>query len=160
MDTQASEKYLLFNTGGRSYAVRLKYVKEILRMVTLQQVSELPSFVTGVVNLRGIIIPVIDFKLRAGLDKTDISVQTRIMIIKLEKILIGVLVDKVQEVIDVLDNDISKHVQPDTVLDSKYIDGMTVYQNQWITLININDILTDKEWTLLDNKVNEQPVIK
>lgn len=156
MENPMTEKYLLFSAGERYYAVPLKFTREILRMVTFHPVSELPPFVLGVINLRGYMLPVIDFQQRAGLGKTAITVRTRIIVLRLESILTGLAVDQVHEVIDIRNDQISEHIQPDVVLSRKYIAGMAVYRERWITLVDMNCLMTDKESQWLTEHTNEQ----
>ncbi len=160
MENLLTEKYLFFITGERSYAIHLKHIKEILRMVSMHSVSELPPFVTGVINLRGTMLPVVDFQVRAGLGKTMITAKTRIIVVKMENLLVGLLVDHVSEVIDVHPDMISRNIQPDVVLNSKYISGMVVLREQWITLIDIKSILTDQEQSWFKEQVNEQSAVE
>ncbi len=152
------EKYLLFSASGRRYAVPLKYTREILRMVTFHAVSELPSFVMGVINLRGYMLPVVDFQQRAGLGKTAVSIKTRIIVIRLGSLMVGLAVDQVHEVIDIHNDQISEHIHSDVVLNRKYIAGTAVYQDLWVTLVDMKSVLTDQESHWITEHANEQPL--
>lgn len=156
MENTIMEKYLLFSTAGRHYALPLKYTREILRMVTFHPVSELPPFVMGVINLRGYMLPVIDFQQRAGLGKTAISIKTRIIVLRLESLMVGIVVDQVHEVIDIQSNQISDLIKPEVVLNRKYIAGMAVYQDRWVTIVDMKSVLTDNESQWIAEHANEQ----
>ena len=110
----------------------------------------------GVINLRGSMLPVIDFQQRAGLGNTVVSMKTRIIVLRLESLMVGIAVDQVHEVIDIPNDRISEHIQPDVVLNRKYIAGMAVYKDRWITLVDIKCVLTDNECQWIAKHANEQ----
>ncbi len=143
-------KALYFSTGHRDYAIPIPVIKEIIRMVEIAPVSELPAFVRGIINLRGQIVPVVDFLQRAGAGITQANSRSRIIILKIRQMLIGVLVDQVHEVIEVDSAAVSQNIRPEVVLQSRYISGMFVHNNHWITLIDIERLLTDQEIELLE----------
>lgn len=155
MENAASEKYLLFSTDNRLYAIPLRDVKEILRMVRFHPVSELPPFVAGVINLRGYMLPVIDFKQRARLGQTQPSIKTRIIVVRLSDYLLGLMVDRTHEVIEISSAQISGQIQTEVVLDKRYIQGMTTYNKQWVTLVDLHRLLTDQEYQWLSEQTHE-----
>jgi purine-binding chemotaxis protein CheW len=155
MDTDSTDiKVMHFVTGSRNYAIPISFIKEIIRLVEILPVSELPPFVAGVINLRGQMVPVIDFLHRAGAGYTQKTIKTRIIILRIKRMLIGIIVDQVHEVIEVPASAISQNIQTDVVLNTKYIAGMFVHQNQWITLVDIERLLTDQEVRLLESEIH------
>ncbi|HNI12355.1 MAG TPA: chemotaxis protein CheW, partial [bacterium] len=92
-DKQKNLKFLHFRSGNSDYAVELEYVKEIIRSVAVSPMNELPPFAPGVINLRGEIIPIIDFLLRSGAGATTLRLKSRIIITRIHDITAGLLVD-------------------------------------------------------------------
>lgn len=139
-----------FKSGGRDYAIQLSFVKEIIRCVALRRVPELPDFVAGVMNLRGQVIPVIDFQRRAGMGTTDLSLHTRFMILRIKALLIGVIVDEVREVVTVQDKDVSQNIHADVVVDPKYISGSFVLGDRMVIVVNAQKLFTANEFIQMD----------
>jgi len=88
-----------FDIGTEEYAVDILEVQEIIRMVEITPVPKAPYYVEGVINLRGKVIPIIDLRLRFGLSAADRTKETRIVVVDVSRIIIGLVVDSVSEVI-------------------------------------------------------------
>jgi len=147
----ANELQLLhFVSAGRHYAVNLSIVKEVLRMVQMTRVTELPSFVTGMINLRGDTVPVIDFMTRARAGDSTVSLNNRILIMAIKNIVLGLLVDEVREVINVDASSVSKNIQSEIVIDSKYIYGTFLHRSDLLIWVDVEKLLTSGELTELE----------
>lgn len=141
-----------FRSGENDYAISLNFVKEVIRGVAIKKVPELPSFVSGVMNLRGQIVPVVDFMTRAGLGHSEMRLQTRIMILRIKAFLIGVMVDEVREVLLKTEKDISRNLHADVVLDPKYIGGTFVHDGKVILWVNAQKLFTANEFIQMDQR--------
>ncbi len=129
----------------------LGYVKEIIRMCALTRVAELPPFVKGLINLRGETLPVIDFLTRSGAgESTTIRLKTRIVILRIKAVTMGLIVDEVKETCEVEESEISKNIQPDVVVNPKYILGSFLVGEQMVLWIDIEKILTAGEMAALE----------
>jgi len=97
-------QYLTFKLSNEIYALEIAKVREVLDMTTITKVPQTPEFMLGVINLRGGVVPVIDMRLKFGLDKGQKTVNTCIIIMEVtidqETTILGALVDSVQEVLD------------------------------------------------------------
>lgn len=92
------ERYLTFFLGDERYAIAIEHIKEIIAMMKVTYVPKTPPFIRGVINLRGSIIPVVDMRLRFAMEPKEADMNTTIIIIEVEKINIGFIVDCVEEV--------------------------------------------------------------
>lgn len=93
------EKIVTFLLGDREYSVALDVVQEIIPMIEIVPMPELADYVLGVINLRGITVPIIDLKAKMGLEVTEITIYTPIIVCRLEGALIGILADKLLEIL-------------------------------------------------------------
>ncbi len=149
---QQELKLIRFRSGRHQYAVQLSFVKEVLRMVELTSVRELPDFVVGVINLRGNVIPVIDFQMRAGLGRSVTSLKSHIMVMRIKSLLIGVLVDEVKDVLSVMDSALSRNFHPQVVVDPKYLLGSVSHEEQIVLVVNAQKLFTASEFIELDKR--------
>ena len=88
-----------FEIGSEEYAVDILEVQEIIRMVEITPVPNAPHYVEGVINLRGKVIPIVDLRLRFGLPLAERTKETRIVVVDVSRIIIGLIVDSVSEVL-------------------------------------------------------------
>ncbi len=93
-----------FEIGSEEYAVDILEVQEIIRMVEITPVPKAPYYVEGVINLRGKVIPIIDLRLRFGLSATERTKETRIVVVDVSRVILGLVVDSVSEVLRVPSN--------------------------------------------------------
>lgn len=149
-ETNALIRLLHFRSGNKDYAMDLSYVKEIIRMAALNRVSELPEFVKGIINLRGETLPVIDFLTRSGGGETPVHLKTRIVILKIRSVTLGLLVDEVKETFEISGKDISKNIQPDAVIDPKYILGTFLYKDRMTLWVDVQKFFTASEFSQLE----------
>lgn len=92
------ERYLTFFLGDEQYGIAIGQIKEIIAMMKVTHVPKTPEYMRGVINLRGSIIPVVDTRLRFGMEAQEETMHTTIVIVEVEKINIGFIVDRVEEV--------------------------------------------------------------
>lgn len=104
-DTQHG-KYLTFSIGGDVYGIEIRYVMEIIGIQPITAVPKVPEYVKGIINLRGRIIPVIDIRIRFGREPVDYNERTSIIIVEIGEVLLGMIVDRVAEVITISDENI------------------------------------------------------
>ena len=104
-DTQHG-KYLTFALGRESFGLEISYVKEIVKMQPITAMPEVASYVKGIINLRGRIIPVIDMCLKFGMEASAYTDRTCIIVIDIRDISVGLIVDNVAEVLVIDDNEI------------------------------------------------------
>ncbi len=105
-DTQAN-KYLCFRIGKESYGIGIKHLIEIIELQHMSVIPDLPDYVKGVINLRGKMIPIIDLRLRFKLEARGYDDRTCIVITEIDGVLIGFIVDTVEEVIEIPESQVS-----------------------------------------------------
>lgn len=150
MEEQAiTNQYLTFNVDGENYAINVGNIREVLEFQTVTKVPRMPSFMRGIINLRGSVVPVIDLKMKFELGETDKSIDTSVIVTELkigdDEVVIGLLTDAVNEVIDIEDSDIEPTPNIGTSIDSSFIEGMGKKDSKFIIILNINNILTSGE---------------
>lgn len=144
-------KYLTFYLKKEEYGIGILRVKEIIGLMTITAVPRVPVFVKGVINLRGKVIPVIDLRLKFGMDPIDYSERTCIIVVEMEAqagtVQIGVVVDAVSEVLFIRDEEIEDTPAFGAKLDTDYILGMAKTNNGVKILLNIDKVLSSDEIT-------------
>lgn len=150
-------KYLTFTLAKEEYGISILKVKEIIGMMPITPVPQTPDFVKGVINLRGKVIPVIDLRLRFGMDEIDYTERTCIIVAEIEgqagTVQIGIVVDAVSEVLNIKGEDIEDTPTFGTKLNTEYILGMAKIEGGVKILLDINCVLSAQEITQLDNVV-------
>ena len=143
-DTQAN-KYLFFKIGKESYGVGIRYVIEIIELQTISMVPDLPDYVKGVINLRGKVIPIVDLRLRFDMEERAYDNRTCIIITEVDHILVGCLVDTVEEVMEILEKNIEPPPKFKTVSGrDQYISGMGKVGEAIKILIDVEKIVRDE----------------
>ncbi|HEY1171420.1 MAG TPA: chemotaxis protein CheW [Verrucomicrobiae bacterium] len=139
-------KYLTFALGRESYGVAVLKVREIIRVVDITAVPQMPEYVKGVINLRGKIIPVVDLRIKFALAKAETTESTCIVVVQIQgasglKTQIGLIVDAVEEVTNIAASDIEETPDFGTSLDTEYILGMAKLKGGVKTLLDIDKVL-------------------
>lgn len=147
-------KYLTFSLGDEEYGIGILKVKEIIGMMRITPVPQTPRFVKGVINLRGKVIPVIDLRLRFGMNENGYTERTCIVVVEIDstggKLHIGVVVDSVSEVLNIKGADIEDTPSFGTTLNTEYILGMAKTGGGVKILLDINRVLSSEEMGFLD----------
>jgi len=150
-------KYLTFTLGDEEYGIGILKIKEIIGMMPFTSVPQTPNFVKGVINLRGKVIPVIDLRLRFGMESIDYTDRTCIIVVEVEgeagKIMIGIVVDTVSEVLNIKAEDIEETPAFGTKLNTDYIMGMAKIGGGVKILLDIDKVLKSEEIKLLEKSV-------
>ena len=150
-------KYLTFSLADEEYGIGILKVKEIIGMMPITPVPQTPSFVKGVINLRGKVIPVVDLRLKFGMDSMDYTERTCIIVVEIEassgSILMGIVVDSVSEVMQIKSDDIEDTPRFGTKLNTDYILGMAKMEGKVKILLDIDSVLSSHELALMDRAV-------
>ena len=148
-------KFLTFKLNQEEYAIPILKIKEIIGMMPITQVPRLPKFIKGVINLRGKIIPVIDLRLKFGLDERDYDERTSIIVMELDtgngSKTSGMVVDTVQEVIDITAESIEPPPQYGTDLDQAFLTGMGKVNDNVVMLLDADKILSSDEQQIIES---------
>lgn len=154
MNTDIKEiQIACFRLGDDLYAADIMRIREIIRPQKLTSLPKSPSFVEGVLNLRGTVIPVIDLRKRFDFPVADLDKNTRLLIVTVGKQLLGLEVDEVTEVITIHLTDIKPPPQVVKGVSAEYLVGVCLAKESLIMLLNLDKILTDRESTELNTIV-------
>lgn len=138
-------QFVEFKLGQEEYGIDILQVKTIERMMPITRVPKAPRFVEGVINLRGEIVPVIDLRKRFDLPITETTENTRIIIVSVDDITVGMIVDSATEVVQ-LDQDSIEPAPPITSsIDSDYLDGVGKLDDKLLILLNVEKLLKPQE---------------
>ncbi len=147
-------KYLTFKLAEEEYGISILKIKEIIGMMAITTIPQTPEFVKGVINLRGKVIPVVDLRLRFGMDSINYTDRTCIIVVEIEgqsdTVMIGIVVDAVSEVLNIKGEDIEETPAFGTRLDTDYILGMAKMEGGVKILLDIDQVLTGDEVAALD----------
>jgi purine-binding chemotaxis protein CheW len=146
-------KYLTFTLAEEEYGIGILKIKEIIGMLPITSVPQTPDFVKGVINLRGKVIPVMDLRLRFGMMSMDYTERTCIIVVEISgqdgTILVGIVVDAVSEVLNIKGDDIEKTPTFGTKLNTDYILGMAKMEGGVKILLDIDQVLSSDELSML-----------
>ncbi|MGQ0598153.1 chemotaxis protein CheW [Aquabacterium sp.] len=147
-------QYLIFSLGGELFAVGTLRVREIIEYGNLTSVPMMPSFIRGVINLRGAVVPVIDLNARFGRARTEISRRTCIVILEVQSEedthVLGIVVDAVSAVRQIDSANIEPPPSFGTRIRADFIDGMAKVNNSFVILLDLGKVLSVDEISLLN----------
>jgi purine-binding chemotaxis protein CheW len=132
---------VIFKLGREEYGISILQVQEIKRMTDITRVPHTPEYIKGVMNLRGSVLPVIDLKKRLNLPQQECTDDTRIIIVKIEDIAVGMIVDAVSEVMAITQENIES---PEVVVSgvaAEYLSGVGKMENRLLILLNLEAII-------------------
>jgi purine-binding chemotaxis protein CheW len=142
-------QYLTFKLDGEIFALAIGKVREVLDFTSVTRVPQTPSYMRGVINLRGSVVPVMDLRLKFGLARTEKTVNTCIIIAEIElegeTTVLGALADSVQEVLDLEADQIEPPPRIGTKLRTEFIRGMGKYGEEFIIILDIDKVFSANE---------------
>lgn len=140
-----SGRFLTFQVGKETYGIKIRYVIDIVGLQPLTVVPEMPDYMKGIINLRGKIIPIMDVRLRFRMSQNEYDDRTCIIVIDMNGVSIGIVIDSVCEVLTINDEDIMKKPGLITNDGCDYISNIGSVDNKIILLIDCGKLLSDKE---------------
>ncbi len=144
-DTQAG-KYLIFRLNNEDYGVFVGFVTQIIGMQPITQVPDMPPFIKGVINLRGRVIPIVDVRARFGLPEIAYEERTCIIVVTIEDVPVGLVVDAVEGMVNIPDSEIEPPPKTRQEGSSRFLQGLGKANNDSVKiLINVERLLYDEE---------------
>ncbi len=139
-------KVIVFQLQDEEYGVPVDQVRSIEKVLHITRVPRTESFVKGVINLRGVVTPIIDLRKRFGLNEEDYTENTRIIIVVLEDMEVGLIVDAANDVIDISTNSIEP--PPDVVgaIEVEYINGIAKLDKRLLILLDLEKVLNPEDF--------------
>jgi len=147
-------KYLTFFLAEEEYGVDVLNVQEIISMVNITKVPKTPPFVKGVINLRGLVIPVVDLRLKFDMEPMAYSNKTCIMVVEVRRgddrvTSMGLIIDKISEVLTFETSDIEPPPEFGTSINTEFITGVAKRGDTIKILLDIHSVLSDEEMSAL-----------
>jgi purine-binding chemotaxis protein CheW len=144
-----TRQYLTFKLGDEVYATDVSKVREVLDFTTITKIPRTPDFMSGVINLRGNVVPVVDLRLCFEMSKTEKTVNTCIVVVEMllegECTIIGALADSVEEVIDLEPDQIQPPPRIGTQIRTDFIKGMGKREAQFIMILDMDRVFSAEE---------------
>jgi purine-binding chemotaxis protein CheW len=144
------ERYLTFFLGGEQYGIAIDKIKEIIAMMKVTNVPKTPEYMRGVINLRGSIIPVVDTRLRFGMEERAADMHTAIIIVEVEKINIGFIVDRVEEVASIDSANLSEPPKFGSHIDTDFICSMAQIGENVVMILDVLKLFEADELVSLE----------
>lgn len=142
-------KLIVFRLDGEEYAINVKQVGAIEKVLPITRVPSTPSFIQGVINLRGVVTPVIDLKERFHHIKTALEEQTRIIIVHVNDISVGLVIDEANDVVDIKTNQIEPAPEVVGASGDDYIKGFIKLEKRLFILLDLEKVLRKEDVTQL-----------
>jgi len=139
-------QWVTFRLEDETYGVNVMQVQEVLRMTEIAPVPGAPSYVLGIINLRGNVVTVMDTRSRFALPPHEADDSTRIVIIEAEDQVVGIMVDSVAEVVYLKQSEIEVAPNVGNEESSRYIQGVANRDDGLLILVDLDKLLTDDEW--------------
>lgn len=139
-------QWVTFKLAAETYGINVMQVQEVLRYSEIAPVPGAPTYVLGIINLRGNVVTVIDTRLRFGLESAEVTDNTRVVIIEAEKQVIGILVDSVAEVVYLRQSEIDNAPNVGSDESARFIQGVSNRDGELLILVDLNQLLSDDEW--------------
>ncbi|WP_420265221.1 chemotaxis protein CheW [Candidatus Magnetominusculus dajiuhuensis] len=142
-------QYLSFKLDTEVFAIEISKVREVLEFVTLTKVPQTPPYMRGVINIRGSVVPVVDLKNKFGMDATEKTINTCIIIVEVnmhgENTVIGALTDSVSEVFEMESKNIEPVPQIGSQMNVEFIKGMGKRNNEFVIILDIDKVFSSSE---------------
>ena len=152
-------QYLTFKLGDELFGVDVSKAREVLDYSEVTHVPQMPGYMLGVINLRGSVVPVINLRKKFGLVDTEQTIDTCIIVIEIEidgdVIVVGTMVDAVQEVLDLTEAQIEPPPRLGTKLNTEFIKGMGNIDGQFLIILDIDRVFTAEELSVIEGPEKE-----
>lgn len=148
-DTQHG-RFLTFTLEDEIYGIEIRFVTEIIGIQSITKVPEVPDYVKGIINLRGKIIPVIDVRLKFGKPAMEYDDRTCIVVIDIGDVSVGLIVDKVDEVMTIEDQDIAAPPASKTGFENRFIKGIGKAGEKVQLLLDCDKLLKTEEMEVIE----------
>jgi len=156
-----TNQYLTFNLGSEAFALDISQVREVLELSALTHIPRTPSYMRGVINLRGHAVPVVDMRIKFDLERIEDTVNTCVIIVETDfdgrETVLGALVDSVSEVIEIPPSSIEPAPRMGTFAESKCIRGIGRFKEGFIIVLDIRFALSEEELAQLSRHTEPPP---
>ncbi len=152
-ETRRLREFLTFTLGAEEYAIDILKVQEIRGYEAVTRIANTPAFIKGVINLRGLIVPIVDLRIKFSLGEPVYDEFTVAIILNIGKRVIGVVVDSVSDVVSLAEDSI--HPAPEFgTFDTQYLMGLATLEERLLILLDIERLMTSGEMALVDQSTS------
>ncbi len=145
-----NREFLVFSLGEEEYAIDILKVQEIRGYENVTRIANAPEFIKGVTNLRGIIVPIVDLRIKFHLDKVEYGGQTVVIVVNVGERVVGIVVDGVSDVMTLTPEQIKPAPEFGVTLSSDFLSGLGSLEDRMLVLVDIDKLLTSEEMALVD----------
>lgn len=149
------EQFLTFELAGESYGVEILKVQEIRGWEAVREIPNTPDYIKGALNLRGAVVPIIDLRELFGMEKTEYSPVTVVIVLCIENSqgsnVMGVVADAVSDVLDIKETEITETPKLGSKIDTRYMSGLYVGEKNMVMLLNVDKLLDSEEFENINN---------
>ena len=146
---QGSRQFLTFRIGSEEYGLDILRVQEIRSYEAPTRVANAPAFVKGVVNLRGVIVPILDMRLRLG-QTGEYNAFTVVIVLNVANRVVGIVVDSVSDVLELAANEIKPRPEVPAAMDARFITGLGKLNERMLILLDIEAMIKSPDFGLVD----------
>ncbi len=146
----ASSEFLIFRLGKEEYGIEILKVQEIRGYDTITRIANSPEFIKGVINLRGVIVPIVDMRIKFNLGEAHYDQFTVVIILNLSGRVIGIVVDGVSDVTNLDTGQLRPAPEFGGVIDTEYIIGLGTVEERMLILVDIEKLMSSSEMGLLE----------
>lgn len=142
-------QYLSFHLEEELFAIDIGKVREVIEFTSVTKVPQTPGFMRGVINLRGGVVPVVDLKAKFGMEETEKTIDTCVIISEVsigeDSVILGAMADSVDEVFDLNAEDVEPSPRIGTQLNTEFLNGMGKKDDEFILILNIDKVFSVDE---------------
>jgi purine-binding chemotaxis protein CheW len=149
-EESSGEEFLAFTLGREEYGIDILKVQEIRGYETVTRIANAPAFIKGVINLRGIIVPIVDMRIKFQLESVEYNQYTVVIILNLIDRVVGIVVDGVSDVLTLQSHQIRPAPEFAGVLDTQYIRGLGAIDERMLILMDIEQLLRSADMALVE----------
>ena len=152
--SEVTNEFLTFRLGAEEYGVDILKVQEIRSYDAITQIANAPVFVKGVINLRGVIVPIVDMRIKFGLGEAEYDQFTVVIILNVAGRVVGIVVDAVSDVISLEQGQLRPTPGMGSIIDTEYIMGLGTLDERMLILIDIEKLMASSAMGLIDSGFN------
>ncbi|MEZ5739144.1 MAG: chemotaxis protein CheW [Burkholderiaceae bacterium] len=145
-----SKEFLTFKLAGEEYGIDILKVQEIRGYEKPTRIANAPHFILGVINLRGVIVPIVDLRIKFGMGDAQYTSLTVVIILNVGKRVVGVVVDSVSDVLQLIPSEIREAPEMASAVDSNYLIGLGTIDDRMLILIDIEKLISAPEMTIVE----------
>jgi len=144
-----TSEYLTFRLGQEEYGIDILKVQEIRGYESPTRIANAPSFIKGVVNLRGTIVPIVDMRLKFNCKSANYDAFTVVIVLNLQHRIVGIVVDSVSDVMSLTVDQIRSAPDIESIIDSDSVIGLGALDNRMLILIDIEKLMSSSDMGLI-----------